>query len=285
MNNKKVLITGAHGQLGLALQKHFTDAECVDLDTFNISDPKAYEGRNWADYGLILNAAAYTNVDGAETPEGRVISWQANARAIGLLSKVCITNNITLVHISSDYVFDGTKAPHSEDEPFSPLGVYAQTKAAGDIAASLSPKHYLVRTSAVVGKGKNFVKTMRELALKGIKPNVVNDQIGRLTFAEDLAAGIYHLVSTNKPFGTYNLTNDGESVSWADIAKIVYEHAGASSNDVTGISTAEYYGSKEGISPRPLKSELNLAKIKATGFAPRNWQTALNAYLTELVNE
>lgn len=280
--NKKVLITGAHGQLGLALQKFYPDAECVDLDTFNISDPKAYDSRNWADYGLLLNAAAYTNVDGAETAEGRLISWQANATAVMLLSKVCIANDITLVHVSSDYVFDGTKAPHVEDESFSPLGVYAQTKAAGDIAASLCPKHYITRTSWVVGKGKNFVKTMRELAQKGVKPNVVNDQIGRLTFAEDLAAGIYHLVSTSQPFGTYNLTNDGESVSWADIAKIVYEHAGASPNNVTGISTAEYYGSKEGISPRPLKSELDLTKIKATGFAPRDWQTALSEYLKEL---
>lgn len=285
MNDKKILITGAHGQLGLALQKFFPEAECVDLDTFNISDPKAYESRNWADYGLILNAAAYTNVDGAETAEGRVISWQANASAVMLLSQVSIANNITLVHVSSDYVFDGTKAPHTEDEPFSPLGVYAQTKAAGDIATSLAPKHYIARTSWVVGRGKNFVKTMRELAIKGVKPSVVNDQIGRLTFAEDLASGIHHLVSTNQPFGTYNLTNTGDLASWTDIAKIVYEHTGASANDVTGVSTAEYYAGKDGIAPRPLKSELNLAKIKATGFTPRDWRVALDGYLSELANE
>ena len=282
MTDKKILITGSNGQLGLALQKYFPTAECVDLDTFNISDPAAYEGRNWADYGLILNAAAYTNVDGAETAEGRVISWQANATAVMLLAKVCAANNITLVHVSSDYVFDGTKTPHSEDEPFSPLGVYGQTKAAGDIAASLAPQHYITRTSWVVGRGKNFVKTMKELAEKGVKPNVVDDQIGRLTFTDDLASGIYHLVSTNQPYGTYNLTNDGDLASWADIAKLVYSDSGVSADDVTGLSTSEYYAGKDGIAPRPLKSELNLAKIKATGFTPRDWRTALDEYLQEL---
>lgn len=285
MNNKKVLITGANGQLGLALQKLFPNAEYVDLDTFNISDPTAYSSRNWSEYSLILNAAAYTNVDGAETPEGRVISWQANATAIMLLSKVCTANNITLVHVSSDYVFDGTKTPHKEDEQYSPLGVYGQTKAAGDIAASLTPQHYIVRTSWVVGKGKNFIKIMKDLANKGIKPNVVNDQIGRLTFTEDLANAFYHLVSTNQPYGVYNCTNEGPLTSWADIAQIVYKEYGHNPQDVTGVPTATYYAGKEGIAPRPLNSQLDLTKIKATGFTPRNWQDALNDYFIELKSQ
>ena len=131
---KKVLITGANGQLGLALQEYFPNAECVDLDSFNIADENAYNSRHWKDYELIINAAAYTNVDGAETPEGRELSWQANAHAVKLLAKTALENNITLVHVSSDYVFDGTKVPHTEDEPFSPLSVYGQSKAAGDVA-------------------------------------------------------------------------------------------------------------------------------------------------------
>jgi dTDP-4-dehydrorhamnose reductase len=279
---KKVLITGANGQLGVALQKYFPNADCVDLDTFNISDPVAYENRKWNEYSTIINAAAYTNVDGAETPEGREISWQANAVAVSYLAKVALEHNITLVHISSDYVFDGTKVPHKEDEKFSPLSVYGQSKAGGDIATSLVPKHYLLRTSWVVGKGNNFVKTMKSLAEKGVDPSVVNDQLGRLTFTEDLAGAIDHLVKNQKPYGTYNLTNTGPVVSWADIAKIVYEKTGHEPSRVSGVSTANYYAGKDGIAPRPLLSEMDLTKIQKAGFTPRNWQDALDEYIQEL---
>lgn len=282
---KKIMITGARGQLGQALQTHFPDAECVDLDAFNISDPTAYKHRKWNEYSTIINAAAYTNVDGAETPEGRETSWQANATAVMLLSRVAIENNLTLVHISSDYVFDGTKVPHTEQEPFTPLSVYGNSKAAGDIAARLTTKHYIVRTSWVVGKGKNFVKTMKELADKGVNPSVVDDQLGRLTFTEDLASAVSHLVNTAQPYGTYNLTNAGPIVSWADIAKIVYKKTGHDSDRVTGISTAKYYAGKENIAPRPLLSELSLEKIQKSGFTPRDWQTALNEYILELKQE
>ena len=282
---KKVLITGANGQLGVALQQYFPNADCVDLDTFNISDPTAYETRKWNEYSAIINAAAYTNVDGAETPEGREISWQANAVAVSYLAKVALEHNITLVHVSSDYVFDGTKVPHKEDEKFSPLSVYGQSKAGGDIATSLVPKHYLLRTSWVVGKGNNFVKTMKSLAEKGVDPSVVNDQLGRLTFTEDLAGAIDHLVKNQKPYGTYNLTNTGPIVSWADIAKIVYEKTGHEPSRVSGVSTADYYAGKDGIAPRPLLSEMDLNKITEAGFTPRNWQDALNEYIQEIQRE
>jgi len=279
MKPKKIFVAGGNGQLGRALQAILPDAEYVDRDTFDISDPAAYEGRNWRQYSTFINAAAYTAVDIAEMPEGREQAWLANATAVQQLARIAIQNDIALVHISSDYVFDGTNTPHTEDEAFSPLSVYGQTKAAGDIAASLVPRHYIVRTSWVVGNGKNFVSTMQNLAERDISPAVVNDQTGRLTFAQDLATGIKHLIDTRPEFGTYNLTNDGDVVSWADIAKLVYEKTGKSSDMVTGVSTAEYYSGKEGIAPRPLGSELLLDKIKATGFMPRNWRTALQEYL------
>ena len=98
--------------------------------------------------------------------------------------------------MSSEYIFDGTQEPHTEDEVPSPLGVYGQSKAGGDAAVAGTPRHYLVRTSWVVGDGKNFVKTMASLAAKGVKPSVVADQTGRLTFTADLAAGIIHLLVT-----------------------------------------------------------------------------------------
>lgn len=282
---KKVLITGAKGQLGQALQDLYPGADAVDRDSLDIASDDVFTARRWKDYDLILNAAAYTAVDAAETPEGRVDAWKANAAAVANLAKIALHNNITLVHVSSDYVFDGTNNLHTEDEPFSPLSVYGQSKAAGDVAAAQAPQHYILRTSWVVGKGSNFVKTMKNLAERNIKPSVVNDQIGRMTFTDDLAAAAKHLVDTKAPFGTYNLSNDGDSVSWADIAKVVFEKSGKSAGDVTGVSTEEYYSGKDGIAPRPLQSTLDLTKIKSTGLTPRDWRDALDTYMNELEQE
>lgn len=282
---KKVLITGAYGQLGKALQELYPDADCVDRDTLDISSDEVFSARRWKDYELILNAAAYTNVDGAETPEGRVDAWKANSQAVANLASIALENSITLVHISSDYVFDGTQEVHSEDESFAPLSVYAQSKASGDVAAAMAKKHYILRTSWVVGKGNNFIKTMKGLADKGVEPSVVSDQVGRLTFTEDLATAVKHLVDSRTEYGTYNFTNDGDSVSWADIAKLVYEKSGKPTECVTGVTTQEYYAGKEGIAPRPLQSTLSLDKIKATGLTPRDWRKALDEYWQTLEQE
>jgi len=279
MSPKKVLIIGAYGQLGNALQIEFPTAECADRDTFDICDPAIIESRNWRQYDLILNAAAYTAVDLAETNEGKIDAWKSNASALANLSRISNNYGVIIVHISTDYVFDGTANNHSELESFSPINVYGQTKAAGDIIISTASKHYIVRTSWVIGNGKNFVKTMKSLAEKGIKPNVVNDQIGRLTFTSDLAKGIKHLIDTKAPYGTYNLSGDGESVSWADVAAEVYKLTGHSKKDVIGVTTTEYYKDKANIAPRPLQSTLNLNKIKSTGFIPKDWRESLTEYL------
>lgn len=298
MKPKLTLVTGSNGQLGRALQIEFPDAEFSDYHELDITSPDLENARPWSQYDTIINAAGYTAVDKAETPEGREAAWKLNAEAVANLGKIATKHSITLVHISSDYVFDGTKAEHFENEPFSPLGVYAQTKAAGDIAATMVPKHYIARTSWVIGDGNNFVRTMKSLAEKGVKPSVVNDQIGRLTFTDDLARGIKHLLSHqpssssysipsttyNLPptnYGTYNLTGDGEPASWADIATDVYELVGHSRDEVTGVSTEQYYAGKVDISRRPLQSTLNLDKIKATGFVPADWRQSLRECLTK----
>src|SRR5690606_19635848 len=120
------------------------------------------------------------------------------------LARIAAENGIALVHISSDYVFDGAATePYAEDTPFSPLGVYGQSKAAGDLAAATAPRHYIVRASWVIGEGSNFVRTMASLAERGIDPKVIDDQRGRLTFADDIAAGIHHLLETGATHGTY----------------------------------------------------------------------------------
>ena len=155
-----------------------------------------------------------------------------------------------------------------------------KTKADGDLAAATTTKHYIIRTSWVIGDGRNFVSIMQDLAARGIKPSVVNDQIGRLTFTDTLAHGIKHLLETNAPYGTYNLTNEGQSASWADIAKIVFEKSGKSSSDIQPVSTAEYFANKPSAAQRPQQSTLNLAKIERTRFIPENWHDKLNNLLS-----
>lgn len=285
MDESRIFVTGSSGQLGTALKGVLPGAHFSNHHDFDMTDPTAYKQVDWDQYDTIINAAAMTNVDGAETTEGNELAQKINVDGVKLLADTATTHDLVLVHVSSDYVFDGTKTPHTEDEEFAPLSNYGRSKADGDIAAAAAPKYYIARTTWVVGKGKNFVRTMWDLAHRDIKPGVVDDQIGRLTFADDLAAGIKHLLETHAAYGTYNLTNDGEVASWADFARIVYVAAGKSTGDVTGVTTAEYYAGKEGIAPRPLQSELDLSKIKSTGFNPRNWREALDEYLNQLASE
>jgi len=285
MDNSRILVLGGNGQLGTSLRTVFPEATFADRDEFDITDLGAYITMDWNRYDTLINAAAMTNVDGAETPEGRELAWKLNATAVAHMTRIANENKLTLVHVSSDYVFDGAQSPHLETEQFAPLSSYGASKAAGDIAACLTLQHYILRTTWVIGQGKNFIRTMWDLAGRDIKPNVVNDQIGRLTFASDLAAAIKHLLETKAEYGTYNMTNDGDSVSWADFAKLTYEAAGKSADDVTGVTTAEYYKDKEGIALRPLQSEMDLTKIKATGFTPRDWRAALDEYLDKLKEE
>ncbi|WP_114424573.1 sugar nucleotide-binding protein [Nocardioides houyundeii] len=279
----KTLIIGAKGQLGRALQADYPQADLVDLDELDMTDAAAVAAWPWVDYDLVLNAAAYTAVDKAETPEGRVTAWAANATAPATLACLSREHGFTLVHYSSEYVFDGT-APldpgHREDEPLSPLGVYAQTKAAGDIAVGQADQHYILRTSWVIGEGNNFVRTMKSLADKGISPSVVGDQVGRLTFTTELSRATKHLLESGAAFGTYNVSNGGPAQSWCEIAKQVFELAGRSADDVSATTTEEYYAGKEGLSPRPLNSALDLSKIRATGFEPEDATDALRRYLS-----
>lgn len=235
----------------------------------------------WTNYDIVINAAAFTEVDLAETPDGRREAWKINSEAVLSLASLCNKHRIILVQISTDYVFDGLKiGAYDESDQICPLGVYAQSKAAGDLAAKLTSRHYIVRTSWVVGEGNNFVRTIAGLADRGIKPNVVNDQIGRLSFTKDIASAIGHLLETNAPFGIYNVTNSGDPVSWFDIAQRVYELTGHQPADVTGVSTKSYYAGKRGIALRPLNSVLNLTKIRGTGFAIATWEQRLAEYLS-----
>jgi dTDP-4-dehydrorhamnose 3,5-epimerase len=274
------VIVGANGQLGRALRQQFPDAVALDRAALDVSDAAAVSSHDWSGVDVVLNAAAYTAVDAAEDPANLAAVRGANVDAVGHLAEAAQRHGFTLVHVSSEYVFDGRhEGPIPEDLPPSPLSVYGQSKADGDAQAAKADRHYVVRTTWVVGEGGNFVRTMASLADRGISPSVVGDQIGRPTFTADLAGGIAHLLATGAPFGTYNLTCDGEPASWAEVARAVYEARGRSADDVTPVTTAEYFADKPSAAVRPLNSVLDLTKIRATGFRPRDWRTALAEYL------
>ncbi|MBF0817547.1 NAD-dependent epimerase/dehydratase family protein [Microbacterium paludicola] len=280
---RRTLVLGANGQLGRALRAELGEAPHIEYATradLDITAPGLETARRWGDYGTIINAAAHTAVDAAETPEGRADAWAANVTGVAALARVASSYRLTLVHVSSDYVFDGTAdRPYREDDPLCPLGVYGQTKAAGDAIVSAVSRHYIVRTSWVIGEGGNFVRTMASLAERGIDPSVVDDQVGRLTFTQDIARGIRHLLESAAPFGVYNLTGSGEPRSWAQIAARVFELTGHDPARVTPVSTDEYYSGKTGIAPRPGYSVLDLAKIEAAGFASADAGQRLAEYV------
>jgi dTDP-4-dehydrorhamnose reductase len=279
MSPKKTLILGANGQVGRALVALIPTAVSLDRSSFDVTDPMAYASFDWRAFDTVINAAAFTAVDAAETVEGRGQAWAINVSATSLLASAAIKHRLTLVHISSDYVFDGTQETHVENEAFSPLGVYGQTKAAADAIVATVPKHYIVRTSWVIGDGSNFVRTMTSLAQRGIDPAVVNDQFGRLSFSLDIAGAIVHLVTGHTEYGTYNVSNSGPVVSWADIARDVFQLTGHDPARVRGITTEEYFAGKA-FAPRPMHSALDVQRITGSGFVPRDAAAALAEYIS-----
>lgn len=280
MDGSGMLVIGSNGQLGTALRAKYPAAKYADREQLDITSKPAIESFNWTGINTVINAAAYTNVDGAETSDGRKQAWAINADAVANLVAVSAQHDMTLLHISTDYVFDGTNDIHYEDEAFTPLSTYGASKAAGDIAVSLAPKFYILRTSWVIGEGNNFVRTMLSLGKKGVNPNVVSDQIGRLTFTSELVRAIDHLLRGPHPYGTYNLTNSGTPMSWADIARKVYRLAGLSST-VSDISTDEYFKNQKDAAARPLQSTLSLDKIHSTGFTSTDWTDDLKDYINK----
>ena len=280
---RKTLVLGAHGQLGRALHEEYASDPNVEFATraeIDLADPTLHTARRWRDYDTIINAAAYTAVDAAETVDGRAVAWSTNVVGVAELSRIAVAHGSTLVQVSSDYVFDGTATrPYREEDPIAPLGVYGQTKAAGEQIVATVSRHYIVRTSWVIGGSHNFVRTMQSLAERDVNPTVVDDQVGRLTFASDVARAIRHLLSTRAPYGTYHVTGDGPAMSWADVARRVFELSGHDPGRIRNVSTAEYSAAHTTpVAPRPRNSVLDNAKIIATGFTPAPVESALVHY-------
>ena len=286
MTSRATVILGAGGQLGTALAREFPEARALtraDLDITALTE----DSLDWASVGVVINATAFTAVDRAEATEGRAAAWATNVAALSTLADICRQHRITLVHVSSDYVFDGEfDGEADEHHGFAPLNVYGVTKAAGDALVAGLPRHYIVRTSWVIGDGSNFVATMNRLAESGIDPEVITDQRGRLSFTGDIARGIRHLLDSASEFGTYNLTGSGPASTWFEIAREVFRLGGHDVERVHPVSTDEYAATQAArgnvLARRPRNSMLSLDVIQSTGFTPADWRTALADYVENL---
>lgn len=294
MSKKKILVIGCNGQLGSEVyeyaKKHKIEHDFIFSDVgeskhmsmkFDFTDENEYQKIDWTDVETIINCAAYTNVDKAETEIEQC--WKLNAYSLNLLVKYASKHNIKIVHVSTDYIFNGEREIHYEDELPSPLNVYGHSKAAGDLIVSSYKKHYIIRTSWVIGNGKNFVKTMFNLFKdKQRRLNIVNDQFGRLTFCSTLVDGIFHLLNRQCDYGTYNLTNSGDVVCWGEIAKYIAKLVKFNVKNITLMSTKEYRQINDVVALRPKNSVMSLNKIQTTGLKIINWKLKVKEYIKTL---
>lgn len=271
------LVLGGNGQLGRALQALLPDGRFLDVPDVDITSPASLDGLDWDGVTAIINAAAWTAVDAAEDPAKLPVVWDVNATGVFHLACQARRRDLPLVHLSSDYVFRGDHtSPIPIDAPLDPQGSYGATKAAGELAAHVAPRHYVVRTSWVFGDGHNFVRTMRRVAADRDEVTVVDDQLGRPTYAGDLATALLALLDGQAPYGTYHATGGGEVTSWAGFATEVLRDSPCA---VRPISTAEYLTGAPASAPRPSYSALDLSKLAGVGIEMRDWREGLADYL------
>ncbi|MEO1224762.1 MAG: dTDP-4-dehydrorhamnose reductase [Pseudomonadota bacterium] len=294
----RILVLGRDGQMGRALadqawplgvqpiwagrkEADVTDATALtDLLTRSAPD-------------MIVNCAAYTQVDKAESEPGR--AFAVNARAPGTIAAYCRSAQVPVLHFSTDYVFDGSKdSPYTEDDPVAPLGVYGASKAAGEDAIGASgADHWIWRTAWVFGPHRaNFVRTMLRAAMTKDRLNVVDDQIGTPAPTSGLAAAVLTLIDrwrhdrARAPHGTYHVSGD-EPVSWHGLATAVFEAAETVAPDwprpeLTAIPTAQWPTPAR----RPANSRLDGARAaSALGIRPIAWRSALPSIVAAIIED
>lgn len=276
--NSKTLVLGANGQVGKALNKLRPDFVYYDRDTVDLSSQRSIDSVDWTKFDTVINAAAYTAVDKAE--DEQELARSINAIAVGVIAEKLSRAGGMLIHFSSDYVFDGVNEVHDENERPNPQSVYGETKHQGDIMALSNPNTYVIRTSWVIGDGNNFARTMLKLAKENKEPAVVNDQFGRPTMANLLARFSIFLTENKPETGVYNLSNDGPTISWFDLARKVFELSGRNPENVSGVLTEEYFKDKPHAT-RPKYSTLSLEKTKGAGFTINDWRNDLEEYINE----
>ena len=284
-----ILVTGANGQLGSEIKRiasksnhynyTFVDVEEMDL----ASDEEIFRFFDGKEFAFMINCAAYTAVDRAEEDSG--LAYRINADAVKTLVSICRDRKIRLIHVSTDYVFDGSgNKPIHEDTAVNPLSVYGKSKLEGEkhVLTTL-PDAYLIRTAWVYSSyGKNFVKTISRVASERQSIAVVNDQIGSPTYARDLAQSIISIIQAvetkraDSP-GIYHYSNEG-SISWYDFACFIVKYYGFAC-EVKPIPTEEY----KTLAVRPTFSVLDKRKIKRTfGIEIPHWHESLVECLKEL---
>jgi dTDP-4-dehydrorhamnose reductase len=300
---RPVLVTGATGQLGAALEQAEWGSMyypvALDRAALDLADPAAITrvvatGDHGTPWAAIINGAAYTAVDRAE--QEQVLAWQTNALAPAAIAQACTAADVPLIQVSTDYVFPGELPPSRKggwdvDDVTGPLNVYGASKLGGELAVRASgARAVIVRTSWVVSaQGNNFVKTMLRLAAQHQVVRVVADQRGAPTAASDLGATLIHVVrrladDRDAPTGTYHFSNAGET-DWAAFAKEIFRQSaarGGPSARVEPITTADYPTPAR----RPANSQLSHRAItRDYDINPRAWQSALADILDELIGK
>ena len=282
----KILITGANGLLGHELSSLLKDHTLILLShsQLDISDSESVNKQiDSSSPDIIINSAAYTQVDACETNYD--LAFQSNAIGPKNLAIKCKQLGIPLIHISTDYVFEGNKKKNSplvEDDKLGPKTVYGKTKLEGEkMVQENCQKYFILRTAWLYGEGKNFVKTMLSLSKKNKELKVVNDQIGSPTYAKDLAKAIKEIIEKKSDkYGIYHVTNKGE-VSWYEFAKKIFEIKNIEIK--VNPCTSEEFPRP---APRPHYSVLSNQKWIDAGFTPmRDYEEALNEYLDSLKDE
>jgi dTDP-4-dehydrorhamnose reductase len=286
MNRAPLLVTGGSGQVGGAVMraaaKRGIAAYAPTRMQLDLGDAdalrKAVAMRPWQ---AIINCAAFTAVDRAESEP--VLAHQINAGAPATLAIAAAAADIPIIHVSTDYVFDGGKTgPYHEDDPVGPLGVYGQTKRAGEAAVRAhSPRHAIIRTAWVLSAdGANFLNTMLRLGAERSEIGVVADQIGNPSSADDIADTLLTIADQfGERSGTWHFVNAG-AASWHDLAAHIFAATsarGLATPDLVAITTADYPTPAR----RPANSQLSTAKLtRDFGIVPRPWQDAVDEILS-----
>lgn len=276
----KILIIGESGLLGKAVTEELKNYEIFtptskELDITKREKVEKYVLENLPN--IIINCAAYTNVDKAEVEKEH--AYNINCVGTLNLAQICNKFNITLMHISTDYVFDGKKAQYysykEDDELYlNPITMYGITKLQGEKnIINLCEKYYILRTSWLFGDGKNFIRTIIRLSKENSEINVVNDQFGNPTYTVDLASIINQIIIKQIPYGIYNATNIG-STSWYELAKKVLTYT-KSNCIVNPISTKN----SDRKAVRPKNSRLDVTKLLKQGIEIPTYDNALERFL------
>lgn len=294
----RILVTGGNGQLGNEIRRCLDDmcaeigpipaeyegaeVDYIDYDELDITDEDAV-GEWFAQkgYDLVINCAAYTNVDGCESDEGA--AYRVNALGPKYLAAAAESQNAKFVHVSTDYVFPGDDPnPRAEDDATGPISAYGRTKLAGEeFVAESSSRYFICRTAWLYGYvGKNFVKTMRRLGATHERITVVNDQLGNPTNANDLAYEVLQIAVT-EDFGIYHMTNEG-TCSWAEFAARIMELSNLPC-EVVPVTSEQYKAANPQSADRPHYSSLeNRHLARTVGNEMRPWQRALDTFIDRL---